>query len=104
MLRPCSSFLRRIALTTICRPFLADNYGRKLPIIIGCVIMIVGSFLQGFAKNMGFFMGGRVLLGFGNSLAQISSPMLLTEICHPQHRGRLTAVYNCLWNAGAIGA
>ena len=65
--------------------------------------MIVGAFLQGLATNLGLFMGGRVLLGFGNSLAQISSPMLLTEICHPQHRGRLTAVYNCLWNAGAIG-
>lgn len=87
-----------------CRPLIADNFGRKLPIAIGCAIMIVGSFLQGFASNMGIFMGGRVLLGFGNSLAQISSPMLLTEICHPQHRGRLTAVYNCLWNAGAIGA
>ncbi|EMR66836.1 putative hexose transporter protein [Eutypa lata UCREL1] len=83
-------------------PLIADNFGRKLPIAIGCAIMIVGSFLQGFASNMGIFMGGRVLLGFGNSLAQISSPMLLTEICHPQHRGRLTAVYNCLWNAGAI--
>lgn len=48
-------------------------------------------------------MGGRVLLGFGNSLAQIASPMLLTELCHPQHRGRLTTVYNCLWNVGALG-
>ena len=47
-------------------------------------------------------MGGRALLGFGNSLAQLSSPMLLTELCHPQHRGRLTAVYNCLWNVGAL--
>ena len=47
-------------------------------------------------------MGGRVLLGFGNSLCQISSPMLLTELCHPQHRGRLTTVYNCLWNVGAL--
>ena len=48
-------------------------------------------------------MGGRVLLGFGNSLAQIASPMLLTELAHPQHRGRLTTVYNCLWNVGALG-
>ena len=29
--------------------------------------------------------------------------MLLTEICHPQHRGPLTAVYNCLWNLGSLG-
>ncbi|KAK4227492.1 general substrate transporter [Podospora fimiseda] len=83
-------------------PLLADNFGRKLPIAIGCVIMIVGAILQGVAKNLDIFMGGRVLLGFGNSLAQISSPMLLTELAHPQHRGRLTTVYNCLWNVGAL--
>lgn len=28
--------------------------------------------------------------------------MLLTEICHPQHRGPVTAIYNCLWNLGAL--
>ena len=48
------------------------------------------------------FMGGRFILGFGNSLAQMASPLLLTEICHPQHRGPVTAIYNCLWNAGAL--
>ncbi|KAI8635503.1 general substrate transporter [Xylariaceae sp. FL1651] len=83
-------------------PIIADNFGRKLPIIIGCIIMIVGAILQGTSQTLGTFMGGRVLMGFGNSLAQIASPMLLTEIAHPQHRGRLTAVYNCLWNVGAI--
>lgn len=48
------------------------------------------------------YMGGRFMLGFGNSLAQMASPLLLTEICHPQHRGPVTAIYNCLWNAGAL--
>jgi sugar porter (SP) family MFS transporter len=47
-------------------------------------------------------MAGRFLLGFGNSLAQMASPLLLTEICHPQHRGPVTAIYNCLWNLGAL--
>lgn len=64
--------------------------------------MIAGAILQTTATSIGAFMGGRVLMGFGNSLAQIASPMLLTELAHPQHRGRLTAVYNTLWNAGAI--
>ena len=41
-------------------------------------------------------------MGFGNSLAQLSCPLLLTEIAHPQHRGRVTAIYNCLWNLGAL--
>lgn len=48
------------------------------------------------------FEGARFFMGFGNSLAQLSSPLLLTEICHPQHRGRVTAIYNCLWNVGAL--
>jgi hypothetical protein len=30
------------------------------------------------------------------------SPILLTEICHPQHRAVLTTIYNCLWNLGAL--
>jgi sugar porter (SP) family MFS transporter len=83
-------------------PIFADNLGRKIPIAIGCVIMIVGAVLQAACQNLGTFMGGRALLGFGNSLAQICSPMLLTEIAHPQHRARLTTIYNCLWNVGAL--
>jgi sugar porter (SP) family MFS transporter len=83
-------------------PYIADTFGRKLAIAIGCAIMIVGAAIQAAAKNLDYFMGGRFLMGFGNSLAQLSSPLLLTELCHPQHRARVTAVYNCLWNVGAI--
>lgn len=83
-------------------PFIADTFGRKSAIALGCVIMIVGAAVQGAAKNLSMFMAGRFFMGFGNSLAQLSSPLLLTELCHPQHRGRVTAVYNCLWNVGAI--
>ncbi|KAF2126521.1 general substrate transporter [Dothidotthia symphoricarpi CBS 119687] len=83
-------------------PLIADRYGRRAAIVVGCVIMIVGAAIQGAAKNLSYFMGGRFLMGFGNSLAQLSSPLLLTELCHPQHRARVTAVYNCLWNVGAI--
>ena len=83
-------------------PYMADHWGRKIPIAVGCIIMIVGAILQGVCKDLGTFMGGRVMLGFGNSLTQLASPMLLTELCHPQHRGRFTSVYNTLWNVGAF--
>lgn len=95
-------FLLANTLTSHDSPILADRFGRKLPIFIGCLFMIAGAVMQGTCKNVGVFAAGRVLLGFGNSLAQLCSPMLLTEICHPQHRGRLTTVYNCLWNVGAL--
>jgi len=83
-------------------PILSDNFGRRLPIICGCIIMVLAAAVQTASINEPMFEGARFFMGFGNSLAQLSAPMLLTEICHPQHRGRITAVYNCLWNVGAL--
>jgi len=83
-------------------PYMADWWGRRAPIFAGCIFMIIGGFLGTFANSYGMYVGGRFILGFGNSLAQMSSPLLLTEICHPQHRARITAIYNCLWNLGAL--
>lgn len=64
--------------------------------------MVVAAAVQGAAISEPMFEGARFFMGFGNSLAQLSAPLLLTEICHPQHRGRVTAVYNCLWNVGSL--
>lgn len=83
-------------------PIIADRWGRRLSIAIGFIIMAIGAALQAAAPDYGVYAGGRVLLGFGNSFAQICSPMLLTEISHPQHRARFTTVYNCLWNLGSF--
>ncbi|KFA62947.1 hypothetical protein S40285_04380 [Stachybotrys chlorohalonatus IBT 40285] len=83
-------------------PYMADYLGRKPTIMIGCVIMIAGAIISAFCNGYDMYIAGRFVLGFGNSLSQMSSPMLLTEICHPQHRGPLTTVYNCLWNLGSL--
>jgi MFS family permease len=83
-------------------PVFTDKLGRKWPIVAGCLIMVVGGFIGAFAQNWRTYLAGRLILGFGNSFAQMCSPILLTEICHPQHRARLTAVYNCLWNLGSL--
>jgi MFS family permease len=83
-------------------PPVTDRFGRKPPIIAGCVLMIIGGIVSALAKNYGTLCAGRFILGFGNSLAQLTSPMLLTEIIHPQHRAPVTAVYNCLWNLGSL--
>ncbi|KAK0710320.1 general substrate transporter [Lasiosphaeria miniovina] len=83
-------------------PYVADHYGRRPAIVAGCIFMVMGGLLTAFCTGYGMYMGGRFMLGFGNSLSQMASPLLLTEICHPQHRGPVTAIYNCLWNAGAL--
>lgn len=70
--------------------------------LAGCLVMVLGAGIQGGSQSLGMFMGGRFMMGFGNTMAQLSSPLLLTELCHPQHRGKVTAIYNCLWNLGAV--
>ncbi|EAU32508.1 conserved hypothetical protein [Aspergillus terreus NIH2624] len=83
-------------------PYIADTYGRKNAIIIGCCFMVVGGVVGTASNGYNMYIAGRIILGFGNSLAQMCSPLLLVEICHPQHRGPVTSIYNCLWNAGAL--
>ncbi len=57
-------------------------------------------------RNMYYpvFIGARFFVGFGNSIASNAAPLLLTELCHPQHRGRVTTLYNQLWDIGSIAA
>jgi MFS family permease len=83
-------------------PWLSDKYGRKTPITIGCIIMVIAAAIQAASMSRPQYEGGRFFMGFGNSMAQLSCPMLITEIAHPQHRARITTVYNCLWNLGAL--
>ncbi len=83
-------------------PFIADRFGRKKAIWSGCAILFVGVACQSAATDFKMFVVSRFFVGFGCTLAQLSSPLLLTEIAHPQHRGRVTAVYNCLWNFGKL--
>ncbi|RVX74962.1 hypothetical protein B0A52_01239 [Exophiala mesophila] len=83
-------------------PTITDRWGRKPCIILGCLFMIVGGAINTAAQNYGMFCAGRFILGFGNSLSQLTSPMLLTEIVHPQHRAPFTTIYNCLWNLGSF--
>jgi MFS family permease len=74
-------------------PFISDRFGRKVAIIVGCVIMVAAGVVQAAAQNLSMFEGARFFMSFGNSMAQLSSPLLLTELCHPQYRGRVTAIY-----------
>lgn len=84
-------------------PYIADLFGRKIGIAIGLVILIVGAIIQVVPSvNKGMFIGGRFLVGFGSNISQGSAPLLITELAHPQHRGKLTTMFNTLWYLGSI--
>jgi MFS family permease len=37
----------------------------------------------------------------GSGISAVASPLLITELCHPQQRGKITAVYNTFWYFGS---
>lgn len=83
-------------------PYIADILGRKMGIMIGCIIMLLGVVIQSAAQNIAMFIVARFLLGFGIAIAHGASPLLVTEIAHPQHRAIFTTIYNTLWYGGSF--
>jgi len=85
-------------------PYIADILGRRTGVFIGCSIMCLGVTLQSIGTTFGIFVTGRFFIGFGVAIAHGASPLLLTELVHPQHRAIYTTIYNCNWYLGSIVA
>jgi sugar porter (SP) family MFS transporter len=83
-------------------PYIADILGRRIGIMIGCVIMIIGVLLQSLGFNIQMFTAARFFIGFGVAIAHGSAPLLITELVHPQHRAIFTTIYNSTWYFGSI--
>ncbi|KAF7555983.1 hypothetical protein G7Z17_g1682 [Cylindrodendrum hubeiense] len=79
-----------------------DGFGRRWGMLIGAVLIVIGTIIQGLSNGQSQFMGGRFLLGFGVPIAASAGPMYVIEINHPAYRGRVGAMYNTLWFSGAI--
>ncbi|KAF2098542.1 general substrate transporter [Rhizodiscina lignyota] len=86
--------------------YCADLWGRRVGVCIGVVLIFVGTVVQVVpsSNHYGMFVGGRFLVGLGSNISQGSAPVLVVELAHPQHRGRITTMYNAIYYIGAIVA
>lgn len=81
---------------------IADGYGRRICIFVGCVLVLVGTAIQGSAHSLNQFVGGRFVLGFGASIASAAGPAYTVELAHPAYRGFMAGMYNNFWWLGNI--
>jgi MFS family permease len=72
--------------------FLADGYGRRICIFVGCALVLIGTAVQASAHNLGAFQGGRFVLGFGAALASAAGPAYTVELAHPAYRGTMAGM------------
>ncbi|KAK9469019.1 general substrate transporter [Lipomyces arxii] len=84
--------------------FMCDYLGRRLSIIIGCCVIIIGATLQGAAQNFSMFMGSRILLGIGGCIASAAAGPYVTECAYPTHRAQATAMMLASWPLGSFVA
>ncbi|KAL4972635.1 general substrate transporter [Aspergillus desertorum] len=83
-------------------PYVADICGRRFGVVLGCVIMLGGVAMVSIGYKIALFVVGRIILGFGLGIAQQCSPLLVTELVHPQHRAIYSTIYNSLWYVGSL--
>lgn len=102
--------------------YAGDRLGRKWTIMIGALIFILGGSLQTAADHINYLYAGRCLAGLGyvspnpqpphmiqtNTLSVgflvMIVPVYQGELCHPDIRGRVTALQQFMLGIGALVA
>ncbi|KAJ3547442.1 hypothetical protein NM208_g1514 [Fusarium decemcellulare] len=85
-------------------PYVADRFGRRLPVFVGSLFALLGTALQTAATNIDMFIAGRFFVGFGTGVVGVASNPLLAELAYPTHRPFITSFASTTWFLGAIVA
>lgn len=82
----------------------ADFLGRRLTILTGAIIFLLGGGLQTGAQNLEYLYAGRVIAGMGVGFLVMIIPLYQAEIAHPSIRGMVTALQQFMLGIGALVA
>ena len=81
---------------------LSDRLGRRWTLLSGILVVIISSAIQAGSVNYAQFVVSRLLVGVGGMLVTQPSPMLISELCFPTHRGKYTSLFWTCYYFGAI--
>ncbi|KAK7453576.1 hypothetical protein VKT23_001459 [Stygiomarasmius scandens] len=85
-------------------PPVTDYLGRRMAIIFGSVLMVIGAALQTAAQNFAMFIIARFFLGLGIPFAIVAASSLIGELSHPKERAILGSLFNSCYFIGSIVA
>ncbi|KAJ8574295.1 hypothetical protein K7X08_026100 [Anisodus acutangulus] len=78
------------------------TFGRKVSMLTGGLIFLVGAVLNGAAMNLAMLIIGRLLLGIGIGYANQSVPVYLSEMAPPKLRGALNVCFQMAVTIGIL--
>ncbi|CRG91104.1 putative quinate permease [Talaromyces islandicus] len=83
---------------------IADYLGRKMGMALGCILVIIATFMQTFAPyhNIGCFLAGRCIIGIGQGIALTSGPIYIGELSPPEIRGKIMTLWQTFYSVGSF--
>jgi MFS family permease len=79
-----------------------DRVGRRMTIMIGALICVVGATIQTAAVNLSMILVGRILAGWAIGLLSMSVPVYQSECAHPDIRGLIVGLSQQMIGIGFI--
>lgn len=80
----------------------SDMLGRRLTILLGSVIFLLGGALQVAGVTLAYLLAGRTIAGLGVGIFVMIVPLYQAEIAHPDIRGRLTGLQQMMIGYGSL--
>ncbi len=84
--------------------YLADQFGRKIPLIFAALLFIISAIGTGYIDEFNLFIFFRVIGGIGIGLASTLSPMYIAEVAPAKYRGQFVAINQLTIVLGILAA
>ncbi|CCG82889.1 putative MFS monosaccharide transporter [Taphrina deformans PYCC 5710] len=81
---------------------LADFFGRRFTIILGCGVFIIGVILQTASSGLGLLVAGRLVAGFGVGFVSAIIILYMSEIAPRKVRGAIVSGYQFCITIGLL--
>ncbi|KAK4942568.1 hypothetical protein LTR10_017697 [Elasticomyces elasticus] len=82
--------------------FVVDWMGRRKSIYLSAGLTLIGAIIQAAAQNIGMFIAGRFIVGFGLGFAQTACPTYVAETASFKHRPLALGLYYACWGVGTL--
>lgn len=99
-----SSALVGCILGAVLSGVVADQYGRKNPLILAAFLFTISAFGTGYVDTFTPFIVYRLIGGLGIGLASTLSPMYIAEIAPAKYRGQFVAINQLTIVVGILAA
>jgi EmrB/QacA subfamily drug resistance transporter len=97
-----SAFLLAQSTTTVIYGKLSDLFGRKPTLIVGIVLLLVGSLLCGLAWSMTSLVAFRLLQGLGAGAIFPITSTVIGDLYKLEERGRVQGMMASVWGISAV--